>query len=278
MSAGSDEQKSGDKPLSQRPHVTIYTDGAAEPNPGRGGYGVVLLHPAKRLELSRGFELTTNNRMELLAVIAGLEVLTKPCCVSVHSDSKYVVDAIDKGWVLNWLRKNWQRGKQGPVKNADLWKRYLAAATQHTVKMHWVKGHAGHEHNERCDVLAVAAANGAVLEIDHGYQPDSISVEVTDAIRTATDADTTPSENSSVGQIVPSQQSKVTHKEPGEPCRKCGMPIVKKSPKKQTRKAGQTYYYEWYLHCPNCKTMYMVEAAKRMITSNQKAIFDERGG
>ena len=141
-----------------------------------------------------------------------------------------------------------------------------------------LKGHAGHEHNERCDVLAVAAANGAVLDVDLGYQSDSIAVEVTDAIRTATDSETTTSENSSAGQIVQSQQLKVTHKERGEPCRKCGMPIVKKSPKKQTRKAGQTYYYEWYLHCPNCKTMYMVEAAKRMITSNQKAIFDERGG
>ena len=139
-------------------------------------------------------------------------------------------------------------------------------------------GHAGHEHNERCDVLAVAAANGAVLEVDPGYQPDSIAVEVMDAIRTATDSETTTSENSSAGKITQSRQSKVTHKEPGEPCRKCGTPIVKKPPKKQTRKAGQTYYYEWYLHCPNCKTMYMVEAAKRMIESNQAAILDESGG
>lgn len=227
MSEECGEQKSGEKSLSQRPHVTIYTDGAAEPNPGRGGYGVVLLHPAKRLELSRGFELTTNNRMELLAVIAGLEVLTKPCCVSIHSDSKYVVDAIDKGWVLNWQRKNWKRGKLVPVKNPDLWNRYLEVAAQHTVKMHWVKGHAGHEHNERCDVLAVAAANGAVLEVDHGYQPDSIAVEATDSIMTATDTEITPSENLSAGKIVPSRQSKVTHQEPGEPCRKCGTPVEK---------------------------------------------------
>lgn len=278
MSAECGEQKSGENSLSQRPHVTIYTDGAAEPNPGPGGYGVVLLHPAKRIELSRGFELTTNNRMELLAVIAGLEVLTKPCRVSIHSDSKYVVDAIDQGWVVKWQQKNWQRRKVGPVKNPDLWIRYLAAAAPHTVKMHWVKGHAGYEHNERCDVLAVAAAKGAVLEVNHGYQPDSIAVEVTDTFRTATDSETTTSENSSAGQIVPSQQSKATHKEPGEPCRKCGMPIVKKSPKKQSRKAGQSYYYAWYLHCPSCKTMYMVEAAKRMIQSNLKAIFGESGG
>ena len=151
MSAGGDEQKSGEKSLSQRHHVKIYTDGAAEPNPGQGGFGVVLLHPAKRLEISRGFKLTTNNRMELLAVIAGLEKLTKPCRVTVYSDSKYVVNAIDKGKILIWQKANWFRTRSQRAKNPDLWERYLIAAATHEVKLVWLKGQAGHEHNERCD-------------------------------------------------------------------------------------------------------------------------------
>lgn len=153
-------------------HVNIYTDGSARGNPdGPGGYGTVLhftdskgvLH---QREFSQGYVKTTNNRMELMAAIVGLEALTKPCQVDLYSDSKYLVDAFNQHWIDSWLRKGWKRGKNEPVKNVDLWKRLLNAMKPHLVTYHWVKGHDGHEMNERCDALATAAADGDNLLID----------------------------------------------------------------------------------------------------------------
>ncbi len=148
--------------------VTLYTDGSARGNPeGPGGYGAVL-HYIDRTgtlherEYSAGYKKTTNNRMELMAVIVGLEALTKPCEVEVVSDSKYVTDAFNKNWIDGWLKKNW-KGASGPVKNVDLWKRLLRAKAPHQVTFTWVKGHAGHPENERCDILATGAADGTDL-------------------------------------------------------------------------------------------------------------------
>lgn len=149
--------------------VTIYTDGAARGNPdGPGGYGTVLQYtdPDGNLhqkELSQGYVKTTNNRMELMAVIAGLEALKKSCRVDLYSDSKYVVDAFCRRWVDAWIQKGWKRSKNEPVKNVDLWKRLLAAMSGHQVTFHWVKGHDGNAMNERCDALATAAADGKDL-------------------------------------------------------------------------------------------------------------------
>ncbi len=149
--------------------VTIYTDGAARGNPdGPGGYGAVLQFTDSKgvlheLELSAGYKKTTNNRMELMAAIAGLEALTKPCEVDLHSDSKYLVDAFNQHWIDSWLKKGWKRGKNEPVKNIDLWKRLLKAMEKHKVTYIWVKGHAGQEINERCDKLATSAADGGNL-------------------------------------------------------------------------------------------------------------------
>lgn len=149
--------------------VTLYTDGAARGNPeGPGGYGVVLqfideqgiLHEK---ELSQGYKKTTNNRMELLAVIVGLEALKKACQVNVISDSKYVTDAFNQKWINSWLKNNWKNSKKEPVKNIDLWKRMLKAKESHNVTFTWVKGHAGHPENERCDILATNAADGSHL-------------------------------------------------------------------------------------------------------------------
>ena len=154
--------------------VTIYTDGAARGNPdGPGGYGTVIeyVDPKGKLhvkELSQGYEKTTNNRMELMAVIAGLEALNRPCQVDLFSDSKYVVDAFNQKWIDGWIKKNWNRGKSGPVKNIDLWKRLLKAKEIHQVTFHWVKGHDGHPQNERCDELATSAADGQDLIVDEG--------------------------------------------------------------------------------------------------------------
>lgn len=150
-----------------RPKITIYTDGAARGNPGPGGYGIVLLSGPHRKELSAGYRLTTNNRMELLAVIKALEALKIPGSeVTIYTDSKYVADAVEKGWVFSWV-KNRFKGK----KNADLWMRFLDLYKQHIVKFVWVKGHANNPLNERCDQLAVEASMGANLEEDTGYNP-----------------------------------------------------------------------------------------------------------
>ena len=119
-------------------------------------------------ELSQGYKKTTNNRMELMAVISGLEALNRPCQVDVYSDSKYVVDAFNQHWVDSWIKKNWKRGKNEPVKNVDLWKRLMAVKAKHDVTFHWVKGHDGHPQNERCDELATTAADGNALIVDEG--------------------------------------------------------------------------------------------------------------
>lgn len=146
--------------------ILLYTDGAAKGNPGPGGYGLVLIYKQHRKELSEGFRLTTNNRMELLAVIKGLEALKgEGFQVKVISDSKYVVDSVEKGWLHNWVKKNWKN-----VKNVDLWKRFLPIYKKHKVQFQWIKGHAGHPENERCDRLAVMASEGMNLLIDDGYE------------------------------------------------------------------------------------------------------------
>ena len=154
--------------------VKIYTDGAARGNPdGPGGYGTVLEYVDTKVELhtkeiSQGYVKTTNNRMELMAVIAGLEALNRPCEIELYSDSQYVVNAFNQHWIDGWLKKGWKRGKNEPVKNVDLWKRLLKAKEPHQVTFIWVKGHDGHPQNERCDTLATTAADGDNLIVDEG--------------------------------------------------------------------------------------------------------------
>jgi ribonuclease HI len=157
--------------------VTIYSDGSARGNPdGPGGYGTVLqfidakgeLHEK---EISAGYDKTTNNRMELMGAIAGLEALNKPCDVELYSDSKYVISAFNEHWIENWIKKGWKKSDGKAVKNVELWKRLLSAVEKHNVTWHWVKGHDGHPENERCDTLATTAADGdfsALLHDDGG--------------------------------------------------------------------------------------------------------------
>ena len=146
--------------------IKIYTDGAAKGNPGPGGYGVILKFNGHIKELSEGFRLTTNNRMELLAVIAGLETIKKEGIpVTIYSDSKYVVEPIEKGWLWGWEKKNFSKKK-----NPDLWQRYIPLHKKYKPKFVWIKGHAGHAENERCDQLAVAAASGYDLQVDQEYE------------------------------------------------------------------------------------------------------------
>ena len=154
--------------------VTIYTDGAARGNPdGPGGYGTVIQYVDPKgvlheKELSVGYRKTTNNRMELMAAIAGLEALNRPCDVDLYSDSSYLVNAFREHWIDGWKKADFRRGKKNEVKNIDLWLRLLAAMEPHRVAWHWVKGHAGHPENERCDKLATSAADGGDLLTDPG--------------------------------------------------------------------------------------------------------------
>lgn len=150
--------------------ILLYTDGAARGNPGPGGYGVLLLYGPHQKELSQGFRYTTNNRMELWAIIAGLQSITKKDIpVHIFSDSQYVVNAINKGWLNTWIKTNFKGGK----KNADLWKQYYVLAQQFNITIHWVKGHADNPYNNRCDILATTAADGKQLLIDKVYEQEN---------------------------------------------------------------------------------------------------------
>lgn len=149
--------------------VTIYTDGACLGNPGPGGYGVVLIYGANRKELSGGYRLTTNNRMELMAAIVGLEALNGRCRVNLYTDSQYVVNGIQKGWAKRWKAAGWMRTRKDPAVNADLWERLLKVCETHDTTFVWIRGHAGHDENERCDQLSKAAAMQGALPEDPGY-------------------------------------------------------------------------------------------------------------
>lgn len=154
--------------------VDIFTDGSARGNPGPGGYGAVMRFvdgagKVHEKELSQGYEHTTNNRMELMAVIAGLEALKRPCDVTLYSDSQYVVNAFNKNWIAGWQARGWKTAAKKPVKNPDLWKRLIAAKEPHDVTFLWVKGHAGHKYNERCDELATVAADKGPRIVDTGF-------------------------------------------------------------------------------------------------------------
>lgn len=158
-----------------KPKIKIYTDGACQNNPGKGGYGIVMRYIDQKgnihqKEFSKGFLKTTNNRMELLAVIDALNILKKPCEIELYSDSKYVVDAINQKWLDSWIKKNWKLNTTNPTKNIDLWKKYLEASKIHDIKFIWVKGHAQNEFNNLCDKLAVEARGKDILETDDGFK------------------------------------------------------------------------------------------------------------
>jgi ribonuclease HI len=158
-------------------HVTLYTDGACIGNPGPGGYGVVLLYGAHRKELSGGYRLTTNNRMEITAAIQGLAALKEPCQGQLFSDSAYVVNTIEKGWARRWQANGWHRQHKKKAENRDLWEELLRLCDTHQIRFEWIKGHAGHVENERCDQLAFQAAQAPNLPPDEGYESSFSSAQ-----------------------------------------------------------------------------------------------------
>lgn len=161
--------------------VTIYTDGSSLGNPGPGGYGAILLYTDRagelhRKELTAGYERTTNNRMELMAAIAALEALKRPCEVELHADSEYLLKPFTEGWISGWVRRGWKKADKQPVKNRDLWERLLAAAEPHSISWFWVKGHDGTELNEECDQMARDSAGGksGELAVDAGFKESDV--------------------------------------------------------------------------------------------------------
>ncbi len=229
--------------------VRIYTDGGCAPNPGPGGYGVVLIYGEHRRELSDGYRLTTNNRMELLAVIKGLEALKESCAVKLFSDSEYVVNAMTQGWVERWKARGWRRKQNKMAANHDLWKKLDSLCQKHQIDFHWVKGHANIPENERCDQLAMKALTAGDLLVDEFYEK-------------TTNAPSDTRRGSFNEKTSDAPKERITQE--GQPCRKCSTPVVKKTPRKK-RKPGRSYYFDYYYYCPDCGTMYMVEEAKRFI-------------
>ena len=152
------------------PQVSIYTDGACLGNPGPGGWAAILIYNQHRKEFSGGFAQTTNNRMELMAIIQGLKSLKKTCNVHIYTDSRYIHDALNKGWLNGWQKNGWRTADKKPVKNQDLWREILSLINIHKVKFNWIPGHAGQKENERCDQLAKKAAKGQDLPLDSGYK------------------------------------------------------------------------------------------------------------
>ncbi len=160
--------------MESKKHVVVYTDGACTGNPGPGGYGVVLIYGKHRRELNVGYRLTTNNRMELLAAIKGLEALKQSCKVTLYSDSQYVVEGIEKGWAKRWRKNGWMRNKRERAINPDLWDRLLDLCDTHEIEFRWVRGHSGDPENERCDQLAVQASHETELLTDDEYESPSV--------------------------------------------------------------------------------------------------------
>jgi ribonuclease HI len=238
------------------PEIDLYSDGGADPNPGKGGFGVVMSYKGQKKEFSEGYKLTTNNRMELMGVIYGLERLKTKSIVNIYTDSRYVIDGITKGWAEKWKSNNWYRTKNAKAINNDLWDRLLTLiSNQQEVRFNWVKGHSGHLENERCDELANFAINGIILQEDIGYKPE----ENSDSIEVSINNDFV-------------SKSKINYE--GDLCRKCNVPVIKKQTKKKPFKSGQTYYFDYFLFCPSCGTVYMTEAAKRNIDEKENTLFE----
>lgn len=220
------------------PNIKLFTDGGASPNPGKGGFGTILSFNGRQKEFYAGYELTTNNRMELMAVIFGLEKIKTKAKVQVFSDSKYVIDGIEKGWALKWKKNNWIRKKNAFALNKDLWKRLLEVVDKHEVTFNWVKGHAGHRENERCDYLANLGIHADAKVKDEGYLDYLENIE---------------------------DYKENNIKKVGDLCKKCNVKVIKKPATIPKKTSEKKYYYEYYLYCSNCRAIYRTEDAKRDI-------------
>lgn len=239
------------------PEVDIFSDWGSNPNPWKWAYWVILCYKWIKKEFSAGYKLTTNNRMELTWAITGLEKLTKKSKVNLYTDSQYTINWIEKGWALKWKQNDWFRTKTEKAVNYDLWEKLLDLVDKHEVKFHWVKWHNWHLENERCDELATLAMNMDNLLDDINYIPNEEELQkMTNSFLQKKD---------SLDKKLVDKNIKVL--KAWDSCRKCGTPVEKKTPKHTSKTKTQNYYYEYYLSCPGCKTMYMVDSAKREINT-----------
>lgn len=236
------------------PKVTLYSDWWASPNPGKWWYGVILSCKWVEKEFSAGYEMTTNNRMELTGVITGLEKLKIHSKVQVYTDSQYTINGIEKWWAVKWKKNNWYRTSTEKATNSDLWEKLLLLLEKHEVTFHWVKWHNGHKENERCDELATEAMKHKELHIDSGFNPKEISIQ-------------TPLYNEAIikEKTIGNSNSKWKVSKEWDFCKKCFTPVVIKKPKHSKKTLEKSYYYEYFFTCPSCKTNYMPEEAKRDI-------------
>ena len=244
------------RPVTPASKIEIYTDGSSSGNPGPGGWGAIIHTAGRTRELSGGYRRTTNNRMELLAAIRALESLPEAQKVDLYSDSKYLVDNVKAGRLDMWQARGWMHNKNRPVPNADLWQRLQSLLKKVPVTFHWVQGHSGHPENERANWLAVHAGQKKTLPPDKGYEktgekgPQQAGLFSLQAKLKQAELPKTPA-NRKINKA-------------GQPCRKCGTPVEKMIPQRKWR-PGQTYYYAYYFHCPNCGTNYFNDEARREI-------------
>ncbi|WP_372894452.1 RNase H family protein [Stieleria sp.] len=256
--------------------VSIFTDGGAEKEGGKGGYGVVLRFGDHHKELSCGFQQTTVERMELMAAVVGLEALKRRCRVRLHSDSRYVVDSVNTGLLFRHASRQW-KGKKSRL--VDLWERFLDQYLKHDVEVIWIKGHSGIEDNDRCDQLAGEARQAMPLAVDEGYQckrakrkakPAAQAAPAQAAPAQAAPAPAAPAPAAPVESPTPVTRvpSAGKPKKAGDPCRACGHALEKRIPKRH--KANAAYHFAWYLFCTNCKRFYHVEEAKVDVAESHK--------
>jgi len=230
----------------QLPEVHIYSDWWANPNPGPGGYGVIMKSWDHQKDFSQGYKRTTNNRMELMGAITGFRKLKTRSRVTLHTDSQYTINGLQKWWAKKWKANNWMRTKSERAVNHDLWAILLELSEQHEVDFEWIKWHSGHLENELCDELATLAMKRGDLLTDEWFQ------ETPEKPKTKK---TSSSQTTLIGKL----------EKTGTNCKKCGHPLVKKHPKHTKKTLEKQYYYEYYHHCPSCKTNYMLPEAKRDI-------------
>ncbi len=237
------------------PHVKLYSDWWAVPNPWKAWYGIILCYKNIQKEFFQWYTLSTNNRMEMTGVITGLSKLKTQSRVDIYTDSQYTINWIQKWWAQKWKENNWMRTKNEQATNHDLWNQLLELTSKHEVTFHWVKWHAWHVENERCDELATTALEGNNLIEDEGYIiKDSSSVSSPEG-----------EENTNTRGLIKKKNTNKISKQ-WDICWKCNTPVIKKIPKKKQHKPEQTFYYEYFFNCPGCKTNYMVPEGKREIT------------
>ncbi len=228
------------------PIVDIYSDGWANPNPGPGGYGVIMKSGKYQKSFSQGYKRTTNNRMELMGAIIGFSKLKTQSKVTLHTDSQYTINGLQKWWAKKWQKNNWFRSSGKKAVNYDLWEKLLSLIEKHEVSYNWVKGHSGHRENEFCDELATLAMQRNDLLLDEGF------MEI---------PETAKAKKSFLSQETPLDEFETI----GINCKKCNNPLIKRYPKHTKKTLTKTYFYEYYHHCPSCKRNYMLKEAKRDI-------------